>query len=369
MTRMKEHGKITERQFAGIIANTLIGIGILIIPRTATEDAGTAAWLSLILGAVVALLLIFLFIKLGKRFPKETLIEYGPRILGRWGGGVVSLLLCFYWFVTSSMVLRLFAEVLASAILKRTPLEMIVLAMLFVVVYFIRHDLQVFARINELYFLFILIPAVMGIVLSMRKLSVVRLMPLMGGNGLGVIISGAANLFLSFIGFEIIVLLIPSLVTQEKAYNYGFKGWLSPALVYLAIIVTATGVFGIEELQNLVWPTLELAKVTQFPGLVLERVEAIFLAFWLIAVFTTVSNLLYSSIVGLTQFFKLEEHKTLIYPLIPFSFIISMYPENVYNVFESLNFLGRSGGLLVVITPVVIYLVAIVRKVKGDEKL
>ena len=36
---MKEHGKLTERQFAGIIANTLLGAGTLLLPRDITAVA------------------------------------------------------------------------------------------------------------------------------------------------------------------------------------------------------------------------------------------------------------------------------------------------------------------------------------------
>ncbi|MFW6288109.1 MAG: GerAB/ArcD/ProY family transporter, partial [bacterium] len=89
MTGMKEHGKLTERQFAGIIANTLIGAGTLILPRTVTAEAGTGAWISILIGGFLSVIALFVIIRLGLRFPEETLMEYGGRISNKWIGGFI----------------------------------------------------------------------------------------------------------------------------------------------------------------------------------------------------------------------------------------------------------------------------------------
>lgn len=368
MTKMKEHGKLTERQFAGIIANTLIGAGSLVLPRTITKVAGTAAWLSILIGGLFSFLIICLIIKIGFRFPEETLMEYSNRVLGKVLGKSISLLFCFYWLIVCSLVLRVFASMLSSAILLNTPIEFIIIAMLFLIIYFINHDIEVIGRVNELYFIFLIIPVIIGIFLSLKEVQVIRLMPVLGQKGFASIFKGSLNSFFSFLGFEIIVLFLPSLVTPKLAYNYAVKGLISPLIIYLAIVVAATGAFGIEELQNLTWPTLELVKVIPFPSLILERVEAIFISFWVIAIFTTSGNLLYSSVVGMTQVFKLEDHKTLIYPLIPLVFFVAIFPDNVYQVFYYMELSSVIGTFLLFVIPISIYILSIIRNVHGDEK-
>lgn len=365
---MKEHGKLSERQFAGIIANTLIGAGSLVIPRTATEVAGTGAWISLLIAGIIVLISLYIMIRLGLRFPEETLIEYSCRITNKWIGKGIGFIYSFYWLFTAAIIVRLFSSMLVTTVLFDTPIEVLIITMLVVVIYFIRHDIQTIGRINELYFIFIIIPIVMGVFLAIKEINFIRLMPFTGGHGFLPILEGSINSLFSLLGFEVVVLLLPSLVTQKMAYNYATKGIISPLAVYMVFVIIGIGLFGIEEIQNLTWPTLEVIKVTPFPGLVLERLEAIFIAFWVIAIFTSCGNILYSAVVGLTQVFELQEHKTLAYPVLPILLFIAMYPENIYEVFNVMQFISYFGAAIVFTTPIFLYLLAIIRDIKGDAR-
>src|SRR5690554_4685616 len=109
MMVMKEHGKITERQFAGILANTLMGAGTLILPRTITSIARTGAWISVIFGGIVSIVLLLLFIRLGLRFPEETIMEYGVRITNKWIGGIIGFTFCTYWLFAAGLIIRIFS--------------------------------------------------------------------------------------------------------------------------------------------------------------------------------------------------------------------------------------------------------------------
>lgn len=368
MMAMKEHGKLTERQFAGIIANTLIGAGTLVLPKTVTATAGTGAWISVLIGGFLSLLILMLIIRLGLRFPEETIIEYGAHITNKWVGRIVSFIFCSYWLIISGLVIRIFSSMISSSVLLETPIEMIILVMLLVVVFFIRHDIQVIGRINELYFIFIIIPILFGIFLALREVNAIRLLPLSGGQGVLPILKASTDSFFSFLGFEIVFLLLPSITTQKLSYNYGIKGIISPLVVFVILVIIATGIYGIEELQNLTWPTLELIKVTPFPGLVLERIEAVFIAFWVVAIFTTSANILYSSVVGFSQLLKIEEHKTLIFPLLPVVYFIAIFPDNIYKLFNYMDIMSKFGALLIALTTVIFYLIAVIRDIKGDER-
>ncbi len=368
MTGMKEHGKLTERQFAGIIANTLIGAGSLVLPRTITATAGTGAWIAVLIGGFLSLIVMLIIIRLGLRFPEETMMEYGTHITNKWIGKGIGFIFCTYWLILAALVIRVFSSMLVSAVMIETPIEVIIIAMLLTVVYFIRHDIQVIGRVNELYFIFIIIPILFGILLSIREVNPIRLLPLTGGKGFYSILTAGIGSFFSFLGFEIIVMLIPSITTQKLTYNYSIKGLLSPLVVYMTIVLLAVGIFGIEELQNLTWPTLELIKVTPFPGLILERLEVVFISFWVVAIFTTSGNLLYISILGFSQVLQIEEHKTLIFPLLPLVFFLSMLPKNIYKVFDMMDILSKLGGLLVCSIPITYYLISVIWDKKGDER-
>jgi len=367
MMGMKEHGKLTERQFAGIIANTMLGAGTLVMPRTLTSSAGTGSWIAILIGGGLSLFVLMIIIKLGLRFPEETIIEYGVRLTNKWIGGIISFLLCTYWLMISALVIRIFASMLNSTILLNTPIEVIIIAMLLTITYFVRGDVEIIGRINELYFIFVIFPIIYAIFLGVKEIHPIRLLPVTGGQGITPILFATISSFFSFLGYEIVFLLIPSITTKKLAYNYGIKGITSPLFAYICLTFISVGIFGIEELQTLTWPTLELVKVTPFPGLLFERLESFFISFWVIAIFTTSGNLYYSSILGFTQLFKIKEHKTLIFPLLPVIYLLAVYPENIYKVFKYMNLLSVFAAILIVTVTFFYYIIAIIREKKGDE--
>lgn len=364
---MKEHGKLTERQFAGIIANTMLGAGTFIIPRTLTSSAGTGAWIAILIGGGFSLLFLFLIIKLGLRFPEETVIEYGARLTNKWIAGTLSFALCTYWLMISATVTRIFASMLSSAVLLNTPIEVIIIVMLLTIIYFVRGDIEIIGRINEWYFIFVIFPVLYAIFLGFKEIRPIRLLPVTGGQGVMPIFHASIKSFFSFLGYEIVFLILPSITTKKLAYNYGIKGFISPLFAYLCLVVISIGIFGVEELQTLIWPTLELVKVTTFPGLIFERLEPIFISFWVIAIFTTSGNFYYASIIGFTQLFKIEDHKTLIFPLLPLLYFFAIYPENVYRVFDYSDFLSIFATILIISITLFYYIMAVIRNKKGDE--
>ncbi len=63
-----------------------------------------------------------------------------------------------------------------------------------------------------------------------------------------------------FQGFFIITLLIPHMRQQSKAWVSGLSGLGVAGALYLLIITSTVAVFGAEEVKELLYPTLELAK-------------------------------------------------------------------------------------------------------------
>ncbi|WP_407649410.1 GerAB/ArcD/ProY family transporter [Brevibacillus composti] len=63
--------------------------------------------------------------------------------------------------------------------------------------------------------------------------------------------------------------------------------------LYVLIVIASIAIFGAEETKLLLWPTLELARMTSLPAYILERLDILFLAVWVTAVFTTLFSSYY----------------------------------------------------------------------------
>jgi len=67
--------KISALQLGLLIIVTVIGVGILTLPRTVTEIADTDGWLLIIIGGALVIVLALIINSLGNMFPDKTIIE------------------------------------------------------------------------------------------------------------------------------------------------------------------------------------------------------------------------------------------------------------------------------------------------------
>ncbi len=367
--KIKKEGKVTERQFSAIIINTVLGVGILTLPRVAIYSANQGAILSVILAAILFLVNLLILIKLGLIFPNKTIFEYLEIILGKVIGKILSIFIITYWFIYIALAIRTFSELIITAILPTTPLEIIMIIMLFLVVYLSYKDIQVLARINELYIFIIIIPIFLLTVLSFRRSNFIYLLPIFRHHSVVNILKSTARSYTTFLGFEIVAILIPFITTKKLSFKYGIKAWIVPSILSILIVVASISVFGVFELKNLVWPTFELIKATKVFAFIFERLEVAFIAIWVITIFTTAANLLFGVTLGGTQLFNLHKHKTLVLPLLPILYLIALAPRNAYQLFDIVEIVSLIGMVVITVLPILLLILVKARGIRGDNNV
>ena len=126
--------------------------------------------------------------------------------------------------------------------------------------------------------------------------------------------------------------------------------------LYLLLVVATVSIFGSEEMKTLYWPTLELARTTSLPGNILQRLDVVFISVWVIAVFTTIFASYFLTIHSIKQFFRLQDHKMLAYFMLPFIFILAMLPQNILQLYDIIQFIGRIGLIITILYPMFLYI-------------
>ena len=91
--------------------------------------------------------------------------------------------------------------------------------------------------------------------------------------------------------------------------------------------VAAIAVFSFEEVKRLMWPALGLAVSTEFPGLILERMEAAVLAIWFLVMHTAIGNLYFSAAKIVQEYFRLPHHQWVVLAMFPFLLILALWPK------------------------------------------
>lgn len=376
---MTAHQKQTTQTAAGekvisfwqsmtYVSNTILGVSVLTLPRDLAATTKSDAFSAIIAAALFTMVVVWLFTRLGQRFPGLTLVGYAQRLLaarsnrklGRWLSLPLLMMFAVWWICVVAVVIRIFGEVQRSAVFPETPLWFMVGSMLLTGAFVARSRADVIGRLNEFLFPLIIIPLLLIGLSSLTDVEWTNVLPLMH-MGWKSFLLGTLSAFFAYQGVSVVSIAMASYQQPQKALQAHVAGIGLVMILYILVTVSTIGVFGYSEVQRLMWPTLELVKTA--PGIIFERVEAGFLAIWVVAVFTTVANLLTAIVHLISEYFAIGENgqPVLIIGLAVAVFMIAMWPSDVQETFEWARMVGLAGAWGAATVTPVLFLLAKVR--------
>ncbi|WP_139998913.1 GerAB/ArcD/ProY family transporter [Paenibacillus paridis] len=358
--------QITVIQAAAILVSSIIGVGVLALPLFAVKAAESGAPLVTFLGMLLAFVGLFLITVLGMRFPDKSVIEYSQDIIGKGLASFGSVLIIVFFAVLTSLTAREFGEVVVTSVLRSTPVEVTVIVMLLLAAISTRNEITTIAYIHTFYFPLLLVPVLLIVALSLKNAEAINLLPVWGNESKGMM-KGTLTIAALFQGTFVLSAVIPSMNKPQNAMKASIGGMLIAGGLYVIIVAAAVSVFGAEEIKQLLWPTLELAKATSLPANILERLDAAFLAVWVTAVFTTLLSSYFLTIHSISKLFRLKDHKLFSYFILPFVFTMAMLPQNIVEMYEIIVNVGQIGLCITIVYPGLLLLISILRKKRGNS--
>ncbi|GIO05309.1 germination protein [Brevibacillus reuszeri] len=312
------YNEITLLQYIFLIHGAQVGIGVLSMPRDLAEVANTDGWVSLFLGWILAVVASLLIISIMKRYPDYSITDLLPLFLGKWLGKACVLLVAIYCGLASLAVTGNTVAIVNVWILTQTPGYIVVLLLAIPIYFIVRGGLRIIGRYAELiFYLTLWMPIVL--MASFKDTHWIHLLPFFK-EGLKPIIIAAKSTILSFLGFELAFFLYPFL--QKKQYaSLGIVIANTLSLgVFLSVTIFSFAFFSPDEITEYTWPTLNLWKVIEYRFL--ERIDIIFLAFYLMILSTTAIPYIYFTVFSTSQLFGKADHRGHLKIVIPLMVIL-----------------------------------------------
>lgn len=358
---MESPKEITPFQVGNILISSIVGGALLSFPRLMVESVDTAAPLVTLLGIFAAMIGLFSLTFLNLRFPKETFFTYSEKIIGRWIAVPLNLMIILFFLLLTSFDAFEFGMVLITTTLAKTPIEVIIISGLILITLSTRHDFATFSYIHQFYTPLFLIPISLIGLLSLKNADLLYLQPIFGMERQGYLegVWTAASLLQTYFIMSIIT---KSVQHRERIPVILFWGMLVIAIFFFMTVTVTLSVFGPEETKELMWPTLELTKLTSLPGQLLERLDAVFLAVWVMAVFTTSFSTFYLASYGTAELLRLRDHKAFGLFYLPYLFLITNIPKNILYLDEMVGSVRQAGLLLTLLYPLILLVIAVLRK-------
>ncbi len=354
--------KISALQLGLLIIVTVIGVGILTLPRTVTEIADTDGWLLIIIGGALVIVLALIINSLGNMFPDKTIIEYSQELVGRPLSYLIGSILIIYFTLIAAYSVRIFGEVLKMYLLPKTPIEIIIITFLITIIYLVRNNLEGIARFYEIIILIMFVPYFLALSAGTWELDYSNLLPVFQLSP-KVILGGVLQMVFSFSGFEVLYLFIPFVSDKQNIKKTLIIVISIITIIYLITSLIVLASFGSRQTKALLWPLMAYIKSIEVPGAFIEQLEGIIMTIWVLFIFTTISTLYFSSTFMASRLIKVREHKIFSTFLLPLVYIIALQPENVPDLYWRLDILSiYVGTIVIVIIPIILLILAKVLK-------
>jgi spore germination protein (amino acid permease) len=354
--------QISSKQLFVFLLSTQCGLEILRLPSRLVRYAGHDGWISILLTIIPSSISIVLIIHLAKRYKGKSLYNINKLLFGKLIGTVFNIVFMMYCLISSSLILRIFAEVARMTGLKKTPSIFIASIALVPSIILLKNGLQAVCRFSNA------IVPVIGITLiycyvNISKIDLLNLLPVgsSGFNGIfnGMIISSSVCL-----GVELIPVVYLHVSDKGKVMSSALMANLVNILFVLIIVFMTTTIFGENMLKHLVIPLFSLFRI--YSSDIIERTDAFFIIIWFPALMCVFRAYFYSAFHGINEQYKISHKRILLTVLLILTLVLSRVPKSFNDVYKYLYILDRFGGSVVLFL-IICYLLSFINK-KGVNK-
>lgn len=361
---------ISARQFTIITLLFSIGTAILIIPASMAQDVKQDAWIAATVGVVLSLLLVKVYITLGKTTASLSFIKANEKILGKIIGKLMSIGFILFTALSVAELLYFIGKFMQSEVMPETPTFAFAFLFILIIMYATYLGLEVFARSAEILFPLFLFIFVVFVICISPQIDIRNIQPVFEEPARSILYS--ILMFMSVFSFPMVVLLMifPSAVNVQKSAQKGFYiGTVLGGMVLIIVITLSTLVLGAKNTSLQTFPSYELAQSISI-GNFLQRIEIIMTFMWITTIYIRIFIYFYATVVGLGQLLNLKSYRPLILPLgmivVALSEIVhpNIVHSNIYNKEIWLPF----SLVFALFLPVLLLLVAKIRKIKGTNE-
>lgn len=330
------NGRVSVRQVEIFLILQMLNTTILFLPKIAGDYVGRNGYILPLLAIILGIIYIFCIEGITKQFPRDTLVEFLPKIVPKFIAYIIIILFVIKIAIITGLEARMLGEMISQVLLPKTPVQLIILVMLLTVAYLAKSGIEAIGRMGEVLIYFIAVPLILVFLLVVPHGEYMQLMPFFQTN-LREIGVGTFVVSLIFMPLEI-MLMLAGLMKETKKVRRAMLVAVITIGIASAIIVLLTYVgVGFNETQRQVWPVLTLMQSMSLNGSMVENQEILMMTGWIFSIFIYLSSGIYfTSLIG-SRSFKYKRENIFVLPIVPIIYFIAMVPENLVVAYDYYN--------------------------------
>lgn len=360
--------KISSFQAVALIYSTIVPTAVLVVPGVVIHHSREDAWISIVLATLFCACSVLFYGSMLRRNPDKPFVAWIGERLGRTTGIIVGLLLTLYYISIGAVILEEFSNFLNDQVLLQTPSIFIMIVIMAVTGYAVSQGVEVISRMN------LIVTGVAVVVYGasffmFSNIMKPHLLQPMLSNSFAHIAYGSV-LPISWISESAFVLILAPHI-ERPAHAGKLAAWaILLAGFHLTItVLLAIAVLGPDLPQVFQYPSFNLIEVLKI-GNFLERIDILFVSFWICTIYIKMSVFLFGAFHCLTHTFRLRPAKPLIWALCLLIMVTALFSYREESVFNYQNQAVTPIGLIMmnVALPLVLWICLRLREGKAWKK-
>lgn len=309
-----------------IITNQII----LNLPNSILTSTGSAAPLNALYISIIAIILTFIVCKLFKKFSNHDILDISHFLGGNILKSIVGFLYIVFFVFITSILLRYFAETLKSIYFNDAPIILLIIAFLLPSVLINRLGLNALSKIT-LFFTPVLLVSMLFLALSIfQNFDVSEIFPVLGYGINETFFSGLSNIF-AFGGLAYLYFLKPLLKETKDFKKISIISITISAIFLVAAVACLLMVFPFTVSTDETLSIYLLSKTVEL-GRFIQRIDAVFIFFWIFATLCFVSINMFYILNIMKKITKIYNMKELSYSFAAIIFSVALCVNSIAQV-------------------------------------
>lgn len=356
---------ISTAELSITITSWLLAVGILTLPRSVAQaTVSSDGWISILLAGCLASLFSLLALKLALLFPSKTFYEITTQIISKPAAAVITLMMGLHVLSIAAFITRSLTDTSRHYLLERTPVEWSSFVFVLLLIYAVAGSRIGIIRLNVLFLPIVLIILSFVLFINGPDFQKSHILPMFESSwkqlGSGTLVSAY-----SVIASDVILFYSCLLRTSKKTNRSVLIGMSIPISLYTLIFIMSVGVMSKEATEQIIYPTIELAKRVEFPGLMFERFELLFFTTWIMTIFNSAVMAIDMSVWSFQMVFPRFNKAITAASLAALMYIAATIPEHIVERETVGQWIGYDSIAFAVVLPTILLIIAKVRKIGG----
>lgn len=305
------------------------------IPNFVIINSGSSSWITVLLHFLLIIIFGLFLSKFSNKFETKDLIDVSEYLGGKVLKWIVGILYLLLFIAVSSYILRYFSNLLELIYFDSTPTSFLLLLFLVGTLFAANKGIKTISHVNLLLFPIILLSLLVILFSTFKDIVPQRIFPIMGFGAFNTFISGFSTIFtfgeIAYLYFLMPILKKPKDYKKTVLFSIIISGIYMFFSVLCLIMVFPYAAFTDETLSMYL-----LTRRITF-GEFFQRIDAMFILFWILSVLVFLSMNLHFANTTLKKLVNIKYSNELNYSLAFIIFSIALFYKSIVSMKFILN--------------------------------